>query len=168
MAKSSKSQSISYHELAAGKLNALLEREVSRDLFDSHQLLTKWPLDIEKLRLAFTVYAGMRKQSWQKINIEHIKFSVKDIRDKLIPVLKTSEIPDMRLPVTQAWATKLVDECKAALGEVLPFRQNEMEFLKQLQTHGEIRADLLSNDLDFCERVNQHPLLHWRKQQLTR
>ena len=43
-----------------------------------------------------------------------------------------------------------------------------MEFLQQLQLHGEIRADLLSDDLDFCERVNQHPLLHWRKQQLLK
>lgn len=156
------------HELAAGKLNALLEREVSRDLFDSHQLLTKWPLDVEKLRLAFTVYAGMRKQGWEQISIEHVKFSVKDIRDKLIPVLKSSEAPDMRFPATQAWATKLLDECKIALSAVLPFRQNEMEFLQQLQSHGEIRADLLSDDRDFCERVNQHPLLHWRKQQLSK
>jgi predicted nucleotidyltransferase component of viral defense system len=166
--KATKAKVLDIHELAAGKLNALLEREVSRDLFDSHQLLTKWPLDIEKLRLAFTVYAGMRKQAWQQINIERVKFSVKDIRDKLIPVLKTSEAPDMRFPVTQAWATKLVEECKTALSAILPFRQNEMEFLEQLQTHGEIRVDLLSNDFDFCERVSQHPLLHWRKQQAVR
>ena len=166
--QTTKAKVLDIHELAAGKLNALLEREVSRDLFDSHQLLTKWPLDIEKLRLAFTVYAGMRKQAWQQINIEHVKFSVKDIRDKLIPVLKTSEAPDMRFPVAQAWATKLVDECKTALSAILPFRQNEMEFLEQLQTHGEIRADLLSNDFGFCERVSQHPLLHWRRQQAVR
>lgn len=156
------------HELAAGKLNALFEREVSRDLFDSHQLLTQWPLDVEKLRLAFTVYAGMRKQSWQQISIKHVKFSVKDIRDKLIPVLKSTEAPDMRFPATQAWATKLLDECKVALGAILPFRQNEMEFLDQLQSHGEIRADLLSGDRDFRERINQHPLLNWRKQQLLK
>ena len=86
------------HELAAGKLNALLERDVSRDLFDSHRLLTQWPLDIEQLRLAFTVYAGMRKHSWQQITVEQLKFSVKDIRDKLIPVLKNTEAPDSAIP----------------------------------------------------------------------
>lgn len=53
------------HEIAAGKLNALFERDVSRDLFDSHRLLTISPLHPEKLRLAFTIYASMRKQSWQ-------------------------------------------------------------------------------------------------------
>lgn len=166
--KATNARVLDIHELAAGKLNALLEREVSRDLFDSHHLLTQWALDFEKLRLAFTVYAGMRKQSWQQINIEYVKFSVKDIRDKLIPVLKSTEAPDMRFPTIQAWATKLLDECKIALGAVLPFRQNEMEFLDHLQSRGEIRADLLSDDRDFCERVNKHPLLHWRKQQLLK
>ncbi len=73
-----------------------------------------------------------------------------------------------RTGVTKAWATKLLDECKVALSAVLPFRKNEMEFLQQLQSQGEIRADLLSDDRDFCELVNQHPLLHWRKQQLLK
>ncbi|MBA2650990.1 MAG: hypothetical protein H0U73_01775 [Tatlockia sp.] len=32
---------------------------------------------------------------WEQISIEHVKFSVKDICDKLIPVLKNTEAPDM-------------------------------------------------------------------------
>lgn len=150
------------HELAAGKLNALLEREVSRDLFDSHQLLTKWSLDNEKLRLAFTVYAAMRKQAWHKITIENVKASVKDVRDKLIPVLKSSELPNSKLSDVQAWTKKMVDDCQTMLSVVLPFRKNEIEFLEQLQSNGKIKPNLISGDLDFCERVNKHPLLHWR------
>jgi predicted nucleotidyltransferase component of viral defense system len=163
--KATKAKILNIHELAAGKLNALLERDVSRDLFDSHQLLTKWPLDAEKLRLAFTVYAGMRQQSWQQVKINNVKFSVKDIRDKLIPVLKESEVPGTLFPVIQTWATELVADCKTALGLVLPFRKNEIEFLEQLQKYGEIRPELISDDSIFCERVNRHPLLLWRKQQ---
>jgi predicted nucleotidyltransferase component of viral defense system len=163
--KATKAKVLNIHELAAGKLNALLERDVSRDLFDSHQLLTKWPLDTEKLRLAFTVYAAMRQQSWQQVKVNNVKFSVKDIRDKLIPVLKDSEIPGTLFPAIQTWATELVADCKTALSLVLPFRKNEIEFLEQLQKHGEIRPELISEDSIFCERVNHHPLLHWRKQQ---
>jgi predicted nucleotidyltransferase component of viral defense system len=163
--KATKAKVLDIHELAAGKLNALLEREVSRDLFDSHQLLSKWPLDVEKLRLAFTVYAAMRKQSWQQIKVDNVKFSVKDIRDKLIPVLKDSELPGTLYPAIQSWAVKLVDECKDMLSIALPFRMNEIEFLEQVQRHGEIRPELISDDQNFCERVRQHPLLHWRKQQ---
>lgn len=162
--KATKAKVLDIHELAAGKLNALLEREVSRDLFDSHQLLTKWSFDSEKLRLAFTVYAAMRKQNWQNITIDKVKFSVKDIRDKLIPVLKESEAPNTRFPLVSAWAEKLIDECKSALNMILPFRKNEIEFLDQLQQYGELRPELISDDSAFCERVSMHPLLHWRKQ----
>jgi Nucleotidyl transferase AbiEii toxin, Type IV TA system len=41
------------HELAAGKIAALLAHHASRDLFDAHQLLTHGNLDAKKLRLAF-------------------------------------------------------------------------------------------------------------------
>lgn len=56
---------------AFGKLHALLEREASRDLFDSYQLFSKLVLDSKTLRLAFVIYAGMRK-NWQDIKIDHI------------------------------------------------------------------------------------------------
>lgn len=166
--KATRVRVLDIHELAAGKLNALLEREVSRDLFDSHQLLTKWPLDKEKLRLAFTIYAGMRKQSWQMITVEKVKYSVKDIRDKLIPVLKNSVAPGIQLPIIQAWAEKLVDECRSALSLVLPFRSNEIEFLELLQREGEIRPELISGDKTLCEQISKHPLLHWRAQQILK
>lgn len=166
--KATKAKVLDIHELAAGKLNALLEREVSRDLFDSHQLLTKWPLDSEKLRLAFTIYAAMRRQSWQEITIDKVKFTVKDIRDKLLPVLKESEAPDTRFPAIEKWAKTMVDECRSSLSTILPFRKNEIEFLEQLQKNGQIRPELISSDSNFCERINRHPLLQWRAQKLNR
>ena len=52
------------HELAAGKIAALLARHASRDLFDAHLLLTTQELDAERLRLAFVVYGGP-PHSWQ-------------------------------------------------------------------------------------------------------
>lgn len=126
--KVTRARILDIHEIAAGKLNALLEREASRDLFDSHQLLIKWPLNIEKIRLAFTIYAAMRKQGWQHITVDHVKFSVKDIRDKLIPVLKESEAPLPRFPLVEAWAKKLVEECKSSLSIVLPFKKMRLIF----------------------------------------
>lgn len=160
--KATRAKVLDIHELAAGKLNALLERQVSRDLFDSHQLLTQWPLNQDKLRLAFTVYAGMRKQSWKEIKVDNVKFSVKDIRDKLIPVLKNSASPNTLSHSIQKWATTLVDECKTGLSMVLPFSKNESEFLEQIQNYGKIRPELISDDEEFCNRVRVHPLLHWR------
>lgn len=156
------------HELAAGKLHALLGREASRDLFDSYQLLTKWPFDNQKLRLAFTVYAGMEQDHWQRISLDNIQFTVKDIRNKLIPVLKSEEIPQMSFQSINQWANQLVDGCKTALSKILPFQAHEIEFLEQLQRFGEIRPNLISDNEDFCQRVARHPSLQWRVKKILK
>jgi len=156
------------HELAAGKLHALLGREASRDLFDSHQLLTGWKLNFKKLRLAFTVYAGMERDDWQRISLDNIKFTVKDIRDKLIPVLRLDVSPSTSGRAIEEWAKKLVEECKMSFSNLLPFSTNEIEFLECLQRRGEIRPDLLTDDKEFCERVIKHPLLNWRTKKIIK
>lgn len=153
------------HELAGGKLHALLDRHAARDLFDAHQLMTEWPLDLAKLRIGFTVYAGMRKLSWQEMSTDKILFDVKEIRNKLIPVLKRSIIPGTRLNDIQFWAEQLVSECKTAFQSLLPFNEQEKLFLTHLDVQGEIKPELLSSDPIFCERVKDHPLLKWRVQQ---
>lgn len=155
------------HELAASKLHALLGREASRDLFDSHHLLTKWELDSQKLKLAFVVYTGMEKDHWQRISVDNIKFTIKDIRDKLIPVLKTNKAPATNSQAVSTWANHLTNECRNALEKIVSFQENEIEFLERLQEFGEIRPELLSNDTNFCQRVLEHPLLIWRAKQKT-
>ena len=76
------------HELGAGKLSALFARRASRDLFDTHQLLTKCSLDIEQLRLAGVVYGAMGSRDWRDISIDELDFEEKELKDQLIPVLK--------------------------------------------------------------------------------
>ena len=163
--KPTKMAILDMHELAAGKLHALLGREASRDLFDSNQILSTWPFDPQKLRLAFTVYAAMERDNWQRISPDNIQFTIKDVRDKLIPVLKNSEIPSTSGREIKAWTDQLVEGCKAGLTKVLPFESNEIEFLERLHKFGEIKPELVSADSGFCERVVQHPSLLWRAKQ---
>ena len=155
------------HELAAGKLHALLDREASRDLFDSYDLLTHWKLDDKKLRLAYTVYAGMRALGWKKMDTNLIKFEINDIRNKLMPVLKQSLIPSTKANLIKEWAKSLSDQCVKAFSRILPFSQNEQLFLSCLEEEGEIRPEILSSDLEFCHSVKQHPGLLWRIKQLV-
>jgi hypothetical protein len=54
------------HELAAGKLAALLARSANRDIFDAHRLLGASDLDRERLRLAFVVYGGINRKDWRR------------------------------------------------------------------------------------------------------
>jgi predicted nucleotidyltransferase component of viral defense system len=50
------------HELAAGKLSALIDRGAGRDIFDTHQLFKLNDIDFKRLRLAFVIYAGMNRK----------------------------------------------------------------------------------------------------------
>ena len=50
------------HELAAGKLAALLARQKARDLFDSNLVFGLDGLDLSQLRTAFVVYGAMNRR----------------------------------------------------------------------------------------------------------
>jgi predicted nucleotidyltransferase component of viral defense system len=154
------------HELAAGKLHALLDREASRDLFDSYELFTNWQLDDKKLRLSFTVYAGMRATSWKEINKDLIRFEINDIKNKLIPVLKQSIIPGTNTTALKTWAKQLMTGCKQGLDRLLPFSEKEKQFLIALEEKKSIQPELLSEDPHFCQAVKSHPCLLWRVKQL--
>jgi len=150
------------HELAAGKLHALLDRDAGRDLFDSHRLLNAWPLDFEKLRLAFTVYAGMRAKTWRNLSSNNITMNVKDIRNKLIPVLKKDLIPGTTFNEIRPWAKIMVAETVNAFEKLLPFNNKEIQFLTSLEKDLTIKPELLSDDENFCNATRNHTALLWR------
>jgi len=148
------------HELAAGKLVALLSRKASRDLFDVHFLLTSVDFDRECLRLAFVVYGAMSRHDWREVGIQDVDFHEKDLRDQLLPLLRRNfvdSVGDIR-----AWAVRIVEECREKLACVLPLTDAEMEFLNRLLDHGEIEPSLLTQDEDLAERIRHHPMLQWK------
>jgi len=151
------------HELAAGKLAALLSRRASRDLFDSHILLTRMPgepLDRERLRLAFVVYGGLNRKDWRTVSSSDIDFTQEELQDQLVPVLSTVDARGVaRDP---EWASRLVEETRAALSIVLPLSGGEMEFLTRLLDDGEIAPDILTNDSEMQERIRANPGLQWK------
>lgn len=153
------------HELAAGKLHALLDRDAARDLFDSHRLFSAWKLDHAKLRLAFTVYAGMRKEGWQIMSSDLINFDINDVRNKLIPVLKNDFIPGTKKNDIEGWAVKLVSECKEYFKLLLPFNKREQEFLSHMDACSEISPEILTSDEDLQQSIRQHPALLWKIKQ---
>lgn len=157
---------LNIHELAAGKLHALLGRTVSRDLFDSHKLLTTQNFDLQKLRLAFTVYAGMKSEKWQSIRLDKINFNVDDILSRLLPVLRFSEIKNTHKKAMEEWGKMLFDECKNRLSFVLPFTDNEIKFLDKLQNKGVIEPFLITDDKVLQEKILNHPSLRWRIKQV--
>ena len=150
------------HELAAGKLVALLARHSVRDLFDSHQLLHEAEFDSGYLRAAFVAYGGMNRKDWREASVEDVSFETGEIRDQLVPVLRSSRLAEIEDLGT--WADRLVKETRQALSAVLPLSAPEMESLNRLNGTGEVAPTLLTPDQALAERIANHPLINWKAQ----
>lgn len=150
------------HELAAGKLAALLTRGQARDLFDCHRILNMDYLERNRLRIAFVVYGGMNRKDWRTVSIEDVDFNEAELARQLIPSLHVRTIQEQGSLSPSEYGAQLVDECRKALSVVLPFTEEEREFLDLLLDKGEIDSTILSTDTVLQERIQGQPLLEWK------
>lgn len=148
------------HELAAGKLAALLARGASRDLFDARELLRPGTLDAEKLRLAFVVYGAANRVDWRTVSLEAVTTSAVDVTERLLPMLRSDLVPAKS--DVAAWTMSLVADCQRLLGVVLPLRENERAFLDGINDRGEILPSLLADDERLRAIIAAHPALAWK------
>jgi predicted nucleotidyltransferase component of viral defense system len=148
------------HELTAGKLAALFDRAAARDLFDARNLLRDPRLDRERLRVALLVYAGASRRDWRGVSLDAIQADPDDIDRRLLPVLHAGVAPP-RAEVA-AWTRRLVEECRALVGELLPLGGNEVEFLERLNQRGEIAGEFLTDDERLRGIIRVHPGLLWK------
>ena len=153
-------QVLDIHELAAGKLCALLARQEVRDLFDSYQLMIHKDLEQKQLRLAFVVYGAMNRKDWRTVSAEDVDFAADELSRQLLPLLRVRSAEEDQSPA--AYGKRLVKECRDRLSMVLPFTDSETEFLDLLLGNGEIVPSLLTYDHDLQERISRHPLLEWK------
>lgn len=148
------------HELAAGKLAALLARSANRDIFDAHRLLVAPDLDHARLRLGFVVYGGMNRKDWRTVSPDDVRVDPADAWRDLVPMLR-SDVAPVRGEVA-GWLDKLVAECRERLGVVLPLRARELEFLERLNGAGEIAPEILCDDAVMQDIIRHHPCLQWK------
>ena len=73
------------HELAAGKLCALIARCKPRDLFDACRLLNDGNLDVPTLRRCFIVYAAFNKMDFSAVTgLGELPFTAQQFRQELM------------------------------------------------------------------------------------
>ncbi len=147
------------HELASGKLAALLARRASRDLFDAHQLLGRNDLDRDKLRLGFVLYGGMNRVDWRTVKVEDVGYDKDELANQLAPVVRSDFLAQRK---GDDWAQRMIAECRRRLEIVLPMAPNEIEFLNALLDHGRIEPERLTSDAAMTGRIKSHPLLLWK------
>ena len=143
------------HEIAAGKLAALLSRNASRDVFDAVELLQRRDLDREKLRLAFVVYGGFNRKDWRTVSPKDVRVSAPQLKSQLLPMLRPDALPKGK-------ARALVSECRELLSVVLPLAREEREFIERLNGSGEIEPAFVTNDRAMQKLIQDHPALRWK------
>ena len=151
------------HELAGGKLAALLDRSAVRDLYDVVRLLSMTEIDHGRLRTALVVYVGMNPHNLTDAVPEALNVSAAEVADRLTPLLRRGEVGSSP-PEVRAYTERLLSQCREGLKPLLPFRPQEREFLTELAEMGEIRPELLTNDRELGNRILQQPMLLWRVQ----
>ncbi|MCK5687253.1 nucleotidyl transferase AbiEii/AbiGii toxin family protein, partial [bacterium] len=151
---------LDFHELAAGKLAALLARQQARDLFDCNNILQIEGLDFSLLRIVFAVYGGMNRKDWREVSIKNVQFDVKDLNSKLVPMLNREDAK--RVSDSAGYGEQLVSECRDRLSAVLPFTNDEYSFLNNLLTEGRIVPELLTEDKVLQDRISLQPGLKWK------
>ena len=152
---------VDVHELAAGKLAALLSRQRARDLFDGRLISSLDALDSQRLRTAFVVYGAMNRRDWRTVSPDDVAFDAAELVSELTPALRVGSEQSREASV---YGQTLVDECRAALSALLPFSDGERAFLDRLLDHGEIDPTLLTGDPELQERIEAQPLLAWKAQ----
>jgi len=148
------------HELAAGKLAALMARGQARDLFDCYRIFNMDNLELDRLRIAFVVYGGMNRKDWRSVSIEDVNFDPAELTRLLIPTLDIRAIQEQGSPAE--FGARLVRECREGLSMVLPLNDAEREFLDLLLDKGEIDSAILTDDETLQKRIQQQPLLEWK------
>ncbi|MDE0311942.1 MAG: nucleotidyl transferase AbiEii/AbiGii toxin family protein [Caldilineaceae bacterium] len=150
---------VDIHELAAGKLTALLARRRARDLFDSRLVFAIDGLDLVRLRTAFVVYGAMARKDWRTVSIEDAAFDPTELASQLVPSLRLDGIRGLE---ATSYGKALVEECQTELSNLLPFNRSELAFLDLLLEEGKIDATLLTSDPAMQERIQDQPLLEWK------
>ena len=151
---------VDIHELAAGKLAALMARRQSRDLFDCHAILQMEDIDQAKLRTAFIVYGAMNRKDWRTISVSDVNFDTTELSRQLIPTLRSDTLTDQK--ATDKYGIRLIEECRQFLSAVFPFTKAEAEFLDLLLDQGVVDSTLLTSDSILQKRINDQPLLKWK------
>jgi len=151
------------HDLAAGKLIALLDRSAARDVFDAAGLFQDPRLEQEKLRLPFVVMGAMsRTMDLRTIASDAARSTPTEFDRMVRPLLRQKDQPcDLEAMQTAA---------RAGLARLLPLRPHETACVEAIWDRGEIHPEFLTPDpalqaLQALQaRIATMPLLRWKAQ----
>jgi predicted nucleotidyltransferase component of viral defense system len=150
------------HEIVAGKLVALIDRQAARDLFDARRILAIPDLDWSAIKAAVLAYGAAGRRDWREASIKDIGGDPRELRQKLTICLprETFAAPGG----VEAWIEGSVAICKAGLALLFDLTEGENAFLDGVLDRGEIDATGLAAPESVRDRISAMPMLAWKCQ----
>jgi predicted nucleotidyltransferase component of viral defense system len=153
---------VDIHEVAAGKLVALLDRKAARDLFDARRILEIPNLDWRLIRAAVLAFGASGRRDWREASLDDIGGDPKELRDKLAICLPQGMFRDAG--GVKAWIDESVKVCREGLRDLFNRTPGERRFLEALLDRGEVDPDGLDAPEEVRARIAQMPMLAWKAQ----
>lgn len=148
------------HELAAGKLVALLDRRAGRDLFDARRLFQWEGLNWKWIRAGMLALGASGRNDWRHASVEAVGADPRELRQKLLMCLPRATFAGDA--AIDAWVDETIVLCREGVASLLDYTADERAFLDSVLDRGEIEAGLLDVDQDIRDRIAAMPMLNWK------
>ncbi len=148
------------HEIVAGKLVALVDRQAARDLFDARRILSVDALDWKQIKTAVLVIGASGRRDWRTVSVEAIRGDPREFRRKLLVCLPRDHF--VAKGEIAAWVDETVALCRARFGFLFDLAENEQAFLDGVLDRGQIDAELLDIAPEIRVCIENMPMLEWK------
>ena len=150
-------RTVSFEELFAGKIKALVERAAARDLYDVWKL---WERAVEydqsKLKRNLLLFGLTIDSDWREKDLATIdQIDQKMLDDQLAPLLREAETLDL---------SSMKRGVKTLLVTLLKYSEQEQIFMKRFYDEGRYEPELIFTDKAQIENLKKHPALLWKLQ----
>ena len=150
-------QIVSFEELFAGKIKALLDRSAPRDLYDVFRLSDSgFQLNIPNLRKNVILFGITCDDDWRRKDFGTIdRIDQQTVDEQLAPMLRagdTIDLESMKMAV------------KRFLTRLLDYNDDERQFMYRFLDEGVYDPALLFADQEQVKRLEKHPAVLWKLQ----
>jgi len=148
---------VSFEELFAGKIKALLDRSTSRDLYDVYKLSEgSIKYNVKKLKKNLIIFGITCDDDWRKKDFRTIEnVTRKMIYEQLTPLLRRKELVNL---------DKMKKASKVFLSTLMNYDKTENLFMNRFLDEGIYEPGHLFSDSGQAERLKSHPAILWKLQ----
>jgi len=148
---------VSFEELFAGKITALLDRAAARDLYDVAALAeNRINYDRNKLRQTLILFGITADDDWRRKDFSAIDRIDQHQFDQELSAL-----------LREGGASKLAamkQSARVFLSALMRYDDRERQFMDRFVDHGEYAPELLFDDAAQAQRLKHHPAVLWKLQ----